>query len=101
MKSSRWLIAAVFCLAPGLWAVLAYCHGNSGLAFSLPVSASKLTLDVTTMGAPVLIGVPLVLLGAILMIVAFLLAIVEQFRPTVRTAAPPEPPSRKDIPFEP
>lgn len=80
MRADRLLIGAVLLLGGGLWLIFAYCHGTTGLSFALPVSNTKLNIDVTTMGAPVLAGVPLVILGLLMMAVAFLAAIVAQFR---------------------
>ena len=90
MKAGRVLIAAVLFLCVGLWLVFAYCDGTTGMNFGYPLSACKLTIDVTTTGVPVLVGIPMVGIGSLLMLIAFIAAIVSQFR------RPPEP-AREDV----
>lgn len=80
MRADRWLLLAVLVLGCGLWILFAYCHGNAGLAFALPVSGSSVSLDLKTTGAPVLIGIPLTVIGAILLLVAIVSALLAQFR---------------------
>lgn len=80
MRADRWLLLAVLVLGCGLWILFAYCHGNAGLAFALPVSGSSVSLDLKTTGAPVLIGIPLTAVGAILLLVAIISALMAQFR---------------------
>lgn len=86
MRADRWLLVAVLVLGCGLWILFAYCHGNAGLAFALPVSGSSVMLDLKTTGAPVLIGIPLTALGAILLLVAIVSALMAQFRRPYRAA---------------
>jgi hypothetical protein len=74
----------VLFLGAGLWFLLEYCHGTVGLAFAFPISLTKFNTEVVTMGAPVFIGVPLTVIGLLLLVVAFLKAIVEQFWPLPR-----------------
>ncbi len=91
MRADRILIAAVLVLATGVWTLLNFSHGNSGIAFAIPVSGSKVNIDLTTMGPPVLFGVPLTIIGVVLLVVAFFAALVEQFRRphvVVRTHGP-------------
>jgi len=80
MRMSRTLIVAVIFLGVGLWLIFAYCNGNAGLNLGTPISNTKLTIDLTTMGAPVLIGLPLIVLGMLLLAIAFIAAIIAQFR---------------------
>jgi hypothetical protein len=99
MKTGRVLIAAVLFLGVGLWLVFANCDGTTGLNFGYPLSACKLTLDITTTGVPVLVGIPMAGFGSLLMLIAFVAAIVAQFRGS------PEPArkkisARREAPFE-
>jgi hypothetical protein len=80
MRADRWLLLAVLVLGCGLWILFAYCHGNAGLAFALPVSGSSVSLDLKTTGAPVLIGIPLTAIGAVLLLIAIVSAVLAQFR---------------------
>jgi hypothetical protein len=80
MRADRWLLLAVLVLGCGLWILFAYCHGTGGLAFALPVSGSSVSLDLKTAGAPVLIGIPLTAIGAVLLVVAIVSAVLAQFR---------------------
>lgn len=78
MKTSRLLLLAFLLLATGLVLLCAYTHGNAGLNFSSNVPDTKFNLDLTTTGWPALIGVPSLLLGAILLTLAFLSAIAKE-----------------------
>ena len=91
MRADRALIGAGVFLGFGLWLLFAFCHGNVGVGFALPVAGTKFNMDVTTMGVPALIGMPVTLIGIILLVIALLLAIVQQFRPVrpARIEAPP------------
>ncbi|MFZ0395854.1 MAG: hypothetical protein WCF17_02965 [Terracidiphilus sp.] len=91
MRVDRWLLLAVLVLGCGLWVLFAYCHGSAGLAFALPVSGSSVSLNLKTIGAPVLIGIPLTALGAILLLVAIGSAILAQFRNPHRAASDDKP----------
>jgi hypothetical protein len=93
------LIAAALFLGAGLWLVFAYCDGSTGLNFGYPLSACKLTLDVTTTGVPVLMGIPMVGLGSFLMLIALIAAIVGQFR-RPREVEREQASSRRGTPFE-
>ena len=74
------LITAVICLAVGLWVLFAFCHGTTGLQFASPISAASVHVDITTTGAPAMIGIALTLLGAFLLIVATIIALIGVFR---------------------
>lgn len=99
MRTSRILIVAVIFLGTGLWLIFAYCNGNAGLNLGTPISNTKLTIDITTMGVPVLIALPLVVSGTIFLSIAFLAAIIAQFR---RQDTPPQiqETPRRELPFE-
>lgn len=94
MRADRVLIGAGVFLGFGLWLLFNFCHGNVGVGFALPVAGTKFNMDVTTMGVPALVGIPVTVIGITLLVVAVLLAIVQQFRP-VRAAGiePPASPS--------
>ncbi|KAA6457276.1 hypothetical protein DYQ86_23405 [Acidobacteria bacterium AB60] len=99
MRLARLFIAVVVFLTAGLWVLFAYCTGNAGLNFSTDLSANHIALNLTTAGAPMLIGLGLVFIGLLLAIIAFLASIVAQFRrplPEKREEVAP----RREIPFE-
>ena len=66
-------------LVGGAWLLFAWCHGNIGLNFAFPVAGTRLNFEVVSMGAPVLIGIPMIFLGVVLMAVALVAAIIAQF----------------------
>ena len=99
MKSGRVLIAAVLFLVAGVWIVMAYCQGTVGASVSSTITESKLSVDITTTGLPMLIGVPLTLIGLLLLIIALIASIVGQFQ-SPKPIVPPEIPPRRGIPFE-
>jgi ABC-type Na+ efflux pump permease subunit len=99
MRSGRVLIAAVVFLAAGLWVLFNYCQGGAEVGFSSDIAANKVSLNMTTTGVPMLVGLPLAGIGLLLMLIAFIGAIVGQFRrpaEVVRDEARP----RREIPFE-
>ncbi len=99
MRAGRVLIGAVLFLGAGLWVIFAYCNGTTGLNLGYPISGCKLTIDLTTMGTPVVVGIPLVGIGLVLMLIAFIAAIVAQFRgPRVVVREDVSP--RRGMPFE-
>lgn len=98
MRTDRWLLGALALLVGGTWILFAWCNGNVGLSFAYPVAGTRLNFDVVSMGAPVLIGIPLIFLGLVLMLIALIAAVIAQFhRPDV-----PETDmiTRLKIPFE-
>lgn len=99
MRSGRVLIAAVLCLTAGLWVLFEYCNGSAGINFGDNLAANKVSIDMTTTGVPMLIGLPLVLLGLLLMLIAFIGAIVAHFRKTPEILRDDETP-RREAPFE-
>ena len=74
------LVAAVLSLAIGLWVLFAFCHGTTGLQFAYPISGASVHIDITTTGAPAIIGLGLTVLGAFLLLVATIIALIELFR---------------------
>ena len=99
MKTGRVLIGAVLFLGTGVWVLFAYCNGTTGFNFGYPLSGCKLSIDVTTVGPPVLVGISLMGIGVLLMVIALIGAIVAQFqgpRIVVREEVSP----RREMPFE-
>lgn len=83
MKTAgRLLIAAVALLTGGLWTLLNYCNGTTSFNFGWPTDGSKLSVSITTIGTAVWVGLPLVLIGLIVLAIAFVASIVVQFMPT-------------------
>ena len=78
MRSERPLIASVLFLATGLTLIFGYCTGTSSFNATYPVAASALHLDLTTNGPAALGGVALVASGALLLLWALLMAIIDQ-----------------------
>ncbi len=99
MKTGRALIAAVLFLGAGLWVTFAYCNGTVGFNAAYPASATKLTVDITTTGVPVMIGLLLVATGLLLMLIAFIGALVMQFR-RPRAVKHEDVSPRREMPFE-
>lgn len=79
MRTDRWLISALAFLVGGLWLTFAWCHGNVGLNVGLPAAGAKLAVDVTSTGWPVMVGIPLILVGVLLMAVSLIMALIAQF----------------------
>jgi hypothetical protein len=80
MRADRLLIGSILFLGTGVGLLVAWCHGNVGFNFAVPVSGTKFNLDMTTMGAGVLAGLPLAGIGLLLLAAAFISAILAQFR---------------------
>jgi hypothetical protein len=77
MKSNRSLIAAVLLLAAGLGLIFFYCNGTTSMNVGYPFSGSALHIAITTLGPAAVGGVALTALGLLLLIWAFVWAIVE------------------------
>lgn len=102
MKSDRLVIFAVLFLAAGLGLVVGFTQGSTGLNVGYPFSETRLHLDITTIGLPVLIGVPLLAAGSVLLLFALVAAIASQFRreePFQSLNLPSESPIRRRQPF--
>ena len=80
MKSDRLVIFAVLFLAGGLGLLLGFTNGSTGLNVGYPFSETRLHVEITTIGIPVLVGVPLVAAGAVLLLFALIAAVASQFR---------------------
>jgi hypothetical protein len=76
MRAERPLILAVLFLAAGLGLIFTYCQGNTSMSLAFPFAASTLQMAVTTTGPAAVGGVVLTALGLLLLVWAFLMAIV-------------------------
>jgi hypothetical protein len=74
------LVVGVLCLAAGIGVIFGFCNGTTGLQLGYPLSASSVHIDITTTGAGVPIAVGLTLLGAFLLIIATIIALVGMLR---------------------
>jgi hypothetical protein len=74
------LIVAVVFLAGGVGLIFGFCHGTTSFGFGLSLSETSLHLDITTTGVPALAGMALTGIGAILLIVATVIALVGVFQ---------------------
>ena len=80
MKTRRLLIVSFIFLAAGVGLICWYCNGTAGLSAGFPLTGSSIKIDITTTGVPALIGVPLTILGLVLLIFAVIAAIVGEIR---------------------
>lgn len=78
MTSERTLIAAVVVLAFGLALIFGYCHGTVGFNAAYPFAGTSLQLAITTAGLPAMAGVGGTVLGVILLLAAFVQAVVRE-----------------------
>jgi hypothetical protein len=99
MRSDRILIGAVLFLAIGVGLICAYCNGTTGLSFGYPLAETSLHIDITTVGVPVLVGLPLIGVGLVLLLATLILAIVAQFHPA-KPGRPVELSAKRREPFE-
>ena len=76
MKSDYILIGSVLLLAIGLGLIFGYTDGTVGFSVASPVSGTSLNVSINTTGLPAIVGVPLTLLGALLLIAAVIGAVV-------------------------
>ncbi len=84
MKSDYVLIGSVLLLAIGLALIFGYTHGTVGFNAAFPVSSASLQVSINTTGLPAMAGVPLTLLGLLLLVIAVINAIVRQVPGTSR-----------------
>jgi len=101
MKSDRLVIFAVLFIASGLGLLLGFTNGSTGVNVGYPFAETRLHLDITTTGIPVLAGLPLVAAGALLLIFALIAAIAAQFRreESIVTLHLPDSPTKRREPF--
>lgn len=92
------ILISVVCLAAGVSVLFAYCNGTTGFTAGYPFSNTSLHLEITTTGVPALAGVPLTLLGAFLLILAWFVALFS--RRKKRDDADEIAPRRRGEPFQ-
>ncbi|HUD57138.1 MAG TPA: hypothetical protein VMR02_18035 [Terracidiphilus sp.] len=90
------LLISVVCLAVGVGVVFGYCHGTTGMTLGDSLASVSVHIDITTTGVPVLVGLPLTFVGALLLFIAWVLAIFGGRRPKVVEPAP----RRRGEPFQ-
>src|ERR1017187_5223539 len=76
MKANRSLIAAVLFLTAGLGMIFAYCVGATSMNVGYPVAVSNVQIAITTSGPAAMGGAALTVIGLLLLIWAFLWAII-------------------------
>jgi hypothetical protein len=76
MKANRSLIAAVLFLTAGLGMISAYCVGATSMNVGYPVAVSNVQIAITTSGPAAMGGAALTAIGLLLLIWAFLWAII-------------------------
>jgi hypothetical protein len=79
MRSDRPLILALLFLGAGLGVIIGYCNGTTGFSASYPFTGSVLHVELTTTGVGVMGGLVATAIGALLLVWAFLAAIVSLF----------------------
>ena len=77
MKSESVLIGSFILLAIGLGLIFGYTHGTVDFSTAYPVSGASLQISISTTGVPAVAGVPLTLLGVLLLIAAVISAILK------------------------
>lgn len=78
MKSDYVLFASVLLLAIGLGFIFRFTHGTVNFSAAVPVSGASLHVAITTAGLPAMVGVPLTVLGLLLLIASVIIAIARQ-----------------------
>ena len=103
MKSDRLVIGAVVFLCGGIGLLFGFTDGTTGFNIGYPFSATRLHVDITTTGIPVLAGLPMVAAGVLLLFFALIAAIAAQFQrsePFQTLHLPSDVPSKRQGPFE-
>ena len=70
------LLTAVVFLVVGIGVLFYFCHGNTGVQFAYPLAGAMVHVEFTTRGFPAVLGVILTILGAFLLIIATLIALI-------------------------
>ena len=78
MKSDYVLIGSVLLLAIGLGLIFGYTHGTVGFSAAYPVSGASLQVSINTTGLAAMTGVPLTLIGLLLLVGVVVNAILRQ-----------------------
>ena len=90
MKIRRMMFLAVLSLGVGLYLIFNYCQGSIGAAAGDHIAAWNIKFDFTTTGWPMILGVPLTLLGSLLLIIATISTIVAEIREPIMKRRKPE-----------
>jgi uncharacterized membrane protein len=90
MKTRRLLIVSFIFLAAGVGLICGYCNGTAGFSAGIPLTGSSIKIDITTAGLAAITGVPLTLIGLLLLIFSVIAAIIGEIR------APRTKPKRLD-----
>ncbi|HEX4287138.1 MAG TPA: hypothetical protein VHZ28_18740 [Terracidiphilus sp.] len=69
------VLISVVCLAAGVTILFAYCSGTTSMNAAYPFSGTSVHVDITTSGIPAVLGIPLTIGGAVLLIVAWFAAL--------------------------
>ncbi len=94
MKTRRLLVLSFLLLAFGLSLFFGNCNGSTGFSAGIPVSAASIKIDITTTGIPAIIGFVSTLLGALLLTIAAIAALVSEFQRAARPAKDQNQPLR-------
>ena len=78
MNCERSLIVAVVFLTTGLGLIFGFTHGTVGFGAAYPVAGTALEVSLKTTGLPALAGVITTLIGALVLIIALVQALVAQ-----------------------
>lgn len=90
------LVTAVICLAIGLGVLFGFTHGTMGAKLASPLSAASVHVDITTNGIPAILGLGFTVIGAFLLIVATIIALVGMRRHAIDNT----PTKRRESAFE-
>jgi hypothetical protein len=93
------IIISIACLAIGVGLICYYCNGSTNFSFAFPLSGASLHIDITTSGAPALIGLLLTILGAVLVMITWLIALIRPLSRQDTQRRPDEEPHRREEPF--
>jgi hypothetical protein len=80
MRIDRLLIVSVLCLSSGLGLIFGYCNGTVGANAAFPLEGCSLHICTTTNGPGALGGLILTVLGVVLLLLATLVAFINQIR---------------------
>ena len=80
MKLQRLLILSVLLLAIGLGLFFGYCSGNAGFSTGIPISGTSLHICMATTGVPAISGFFCTITGILLLLIAFVTAIIGQVK---------------------
>lgn len=95
MVTRRLLLVSFVLLAAGVGLLAGYCNGSASLSSDLASPGAILKLDIATVGMAVTAGVPLTIVGASLLSIAAICAVLGEirstfFQPKPALAEPPE-----------